>query len=245
MKKTKTLLMLMLMVLAIGCVQKTAEEKIEELGKEKMKALEQDDFSGIKKMVVGMLRYPESYKPISTDMEIVSNKMLIYDSRSFVALRNLHYAINHFNKKYGGNDSIPDSALAELNEIHTLGKLVQCKINELNDRPLQYEGIDVYLQFYAKDYYKNKVKTGYHFVVHEDDKITLLCNHDDFLHVQTLIKQWFDYTSYSELYPDSLDIYLFRKLERIQFQDSALKAENKPVKEVIHDMLDRMEKAKQ
>lgn len=245
MKKITTFLILMMMLLAIGCKQKTPEEKIQEQGQEKMEALERDGYSGIKKLLLTcVLAHPESYKPISYDMEIVTNKMLIYDSRAFDALRNLCYAIENFNEKYGDNDSIPESAIAELDDIHTFGKMVQSKINELNARPLQFEGIEVYHQFYGEGVHKNKVKAEYHFVVHEDGITTLLCNHDDFLRVQKLISQWFNYPSYSESYPDSLDIYLFRKLERIQFQDSAFEAENKPVKEVIHDMLDRMEKAK-
>ena len=245
MKKTTTFLILMIMLMTTGCMQKTPEEKIEEQGREKMAALKRDGYSCIKKLLfTRVLAHPESYKPISYDMEIVTNKMLIYDSRAFDALRNLNDAMINFDAKYGDNDSIPESAIDELDEIHTFGKIVQSKINELNSRPLQFEGIEIYHQFYGEGVHKNTVKAEYHFVVHEDGIITLLCNHDDFLRVQTLIKQWFDYPSYSKTNPDSLHMYLFRKLERIQYEDLAFEAENKSVKEAVHDILHKNKKAK-
>ena len=215
MKKIKTLLMLMLMLLAIGCMQQTSKQDIEKQGQEKMKALEEDGFSRIHKMIVDMLKYPESYQPISTHMSIVTNKMLIYDSFAFVNLRDLQHALEDFNEKYG-NDTLPQSAWQEMEDIETLGNFVRDRINAINNLPAEFEGIDVFHQFYAKDHPDNVVKKGYHFIVHKNDKITLLCSHEDFLHVQTLIQQWFCYPFYSKANPDSLDNFLNMKQERLQ-----------------------------
>ena len=215
MKKIKTLLILMLMLLAIGCKQQTPKQNIEKLGQEKMRALEKDGFSSIQKMIVNMLKYPESYKPISTDMKIVTNKMLIYDSDAFIALRDLNYAIKDFNEKYG-NGNIPQSALEELEVIQNTGDVVRDRIKAINKLPTEFEGIAVYHQFYANDHPDNVKEKGYHFVVHKNDKITLLCNHDDFLQVKTLIKQWFNYPSYSKARPDSLDHFISMKRKLIQ-----------------------------
>lgn len=215
MNKIKTLLILTLMLLAIGCKQQTPKQNIEKLGQEKMKALEKDGLSRIQKMIVDMLKYPESYQPISTDMSVVTNKMLIYDSDTFIALRDLNYAIKDFNEQYG-NDNIPQSALQELEIIQNTGDLVRDKINVINNLPTEFEGIAVYHQFYANDHPNNVAKKGYHFVVHKNDKITLLCNHDDFSQVQTLIEQWFNYPSYSKAKPDSLDNFLSMKREHLQ-----------------------------
>ena len=215
MKKTKTLLMLMLMALAIGCGQ-TPEQKIEEQGLKKMKELKKDGYSDIRKMIVDNLKYPESYKPISTDMAIVTNKMLIYDSKAFVTLRDLHYAIKNYKKKYGDNDSFPQEALQELAIIQKMGDIVHDRINAINDSTLEFEGIDVYHQFYANEEPRVMLRKGYHFVVHDNGKLTLLCNHEDFVLVQKLIKEWFNYPSYSKGNPDSLDIYIKTKQELIQ-----------------------------
>ena len=80
MKKTTTFLILMIMLMTTGCMQKTPEEKIEEQGREKMAALKRDGYSCIKKLLfTRVLAHPESYKPISYDMEIVTNKLNIED----------------------------------------------------------------------------------------------------------------------------------------------------------------------
>lgn len=215
MKKLTTLLILLLMLPTIGCKQPTPEQLIEKQGKAKMKALEKDGFSQIQKMITDMLKYPESYQPISNDMSIITNNMLIYDSKAFVALRDMHYAIKNFNKKYS-DETIPQSAQEELEYIQTMGGVVRDRINAINNLPVMFEGIDVYHQFNVKDHHNKVMKTGYHFIVHKNDQITLLCDQDDFLKVQTLIKQWFDYPSYSKEKPDSLDNYLNMKRERIQ-----------------------------
>ena len=158
-----------------------------------MKALKKDGYSDIREMIVNNLRYPESYKPISTDMSVVTTKMLIYDSKAFVALRDLHYAIKSFNKQYGGNDTLPKEALRELVIIENMGAVVHDRINAINDSTLEFEGIDVYHQFYADEEPNVMLRTGYHFVVHNNGKLTLLCNHEDFVLVQKLIKKWFNY----------------------------------------------------
>ena len=208
-------MILVLMLLAIGCKLQTPEQDIEKLGQEQMKALEKDDFSGIKKMILNMLKYPETYKPISTDMSIVTSNMLIYNTYGFGPLRDLNRAIKDFNEKYG-DGTLPQSSLQDLDYIQDLGNSVHNDINDINHRPVEFEGIDVYHQFYANDRPDHVSKKGYHFIVHKNGKITLLCDHDDFLQVKTLIKQWFNYPSYSKMKPDSLDNFLNMNRERVR-----------------------------
>ena len=72
MMKMKTLLIFALMFLTIGCTQQSREEIAEKIGRAKIKKIEKNVNARIEKMVKGMLKYPESYQPISTEMSIVT-----------------------------------------------------------------------------------------------------------------------------------------------------------------------------
>jgi hypothetical protein len=231
MKKIKTLLMLMLMLLSIGCKQQKSGQDIEALGHDMMKKIEKDDFSRIQEMIVGMLKYPESYQPISTDMSIVTSDMIIYDSETFIALRRLSYAIENFNEMYDDNDVLPDSALQELDYMQYLADYVHKKIDAVNNRRVKFEGIDVYHQFYANDEPDSRLKRGYHFVVHKKGLITMHSSQEDFSRVQAFIKQCFDYPSYYDIKPDSIDKYINKNLERLHL-DNDKKTRHKSSTEV-------------
>ena len=178
----------MLMILTIGCEQQTRKQIAETLGRAQMKRIEKNVNSRIQEMVVPMLKYPESYQPISTDMSIVTSDMIIYDSDAFIALRDLNHAIKNFHEEYG-NDSSSQAAIRELNVIQAIADVVQDRVNVINNRPVKFEGIDAYHQFYADDRHGHQVKKGYHFIIHKDNRITLLCDQDEFLQVKDFIKQ--------------------------------------------------------
>ena len=111
--KIKTLLLMALVLLTIGCAREQSSEK---LGSEKMEQIEKEGLPHIQKMIVNNLKYPESYEPISTDMSIVTSDMIIYDSDAFIALRDLERSIRDFKETYG-NDSTSQEARIEL---HTM-----------------------------------------------------------------------------------------------------------------------------
>ena len=56
-------------------------------------------------------------------------------------------------------------------------------------RPVELVGIDAYHQFYAEDQPGHQVKKGYHFIVYRDNRITLLCDHDEYQQVVTFARQ--------------------------------------------------------
>ena len=81
MMKIKTLLILALMLLTIGCRQTpTIDQAMEQVGREKMKKIEKEDFPRFQKQIINNLKYPESYEAISTDMSIVRSDMVLYNS---------------------------------------------------------------------------------------------------------------------------------------------------------------------
>ena len=55
--------------------------------------------------------------------------------------------------------------------------------------PVELVGIDAYHQFYAEDQPGHQVKKGYHFIVYRDNRITLLCDHDEYQQVVTFARQ--------------------------------------------------------
>ena len=123
--KIKTLLLMALVLLTIGCVR---EQSIEKLGREKMEQIEKEGFPHIQKMIVNNLKDPESYEPISTDMSIVTSDMIIYDSDAFIALRDLERSIRDFKETYG-NDSTSQEARNELHAMQAMKDVVFDRAN--------------------------------------------------------------------------------------------------------------------
>ena len=185
MMKIKTLLLMALVLLTIGC---TREQSIEKLGREKMEQIEKEGLPHIQKMIVNNLKYPESYEPISTDMSIVTSDMIIYDSDAFIALRELERSIRDFKETYG-NDSTSEEARYELQFMQNMEDVVYQRYKITKRLPREFEGIDVYHQFYANDRPDHKVKKGYHIIFHKDDRTTLLCDHDEFLRIKTFTRK--------------------------------------------------------
>lgn len=192
----KTLLILALTLLAISCEQLTPEQIAEKVGRTHWKKIEKKTNSRIRDMVVHKLKYPKSYRPISTDISVVNNKMLIYDSQAFVALRDLDRALKNFNENYG-NDTTSQDARIEMRTIETLTDLVYDSYNTIKKFPLEYAGIDVYHQFFADDKPGHQVKKGYHFIVHKNNSITLLCDHDELLRVKAFATEFLKAPPYS------------------------------------------------
>lgn len=190
MMKMKTLLIFALMFLTIGCTQQSREEIVEKIGRAKIKKIEKNVNARIEKMVKGMLKYPESYQPINTEMSIVTNNMIIYDSDAFIALRDLNNTIEDFNENYA-DDTTSQAARQELEAIQAMSGVLLDKMITINNRPVEFEAIGAYHQFYAEDRPGHQVKKGYHFVIHKDNRITLLCDHDEFLSVVAFTKKLF------------------------------------------------------
>ena len=186
--KTKFFLVLALMLLTVACKQYTREEVLEMVEQAQMKKVEKKVDSRIRKMVLDKLKYPESYQPISTDMSIVTSNMLIYDSQAFIALRDLNRAIENFHEEYG-NDSTSQAARSELSAIQSIEAVVRDRDRVVGSRPVELVGIDAYHQFYAEDKPGHQVKKGYHFIVYNDNHITLLCDHDEYQQVVTFARQ--------------------------------------------------------
>ena len=194
--KTKTLLIVMLMLLTIGCKQQTHQDGIEAMAREKMEYIEKKGFPRIQKQIVNNLKYPESYEPISTDMSIVTCDMIIFNTDAFIDLRNLERDTREFNEKYG-NDSTSQEARNALHAMQTMkdNALYICKA--VSKRPPEFEGINVYHQFYANDRPGHKAKKGYHIIFHKDNTTTWLCDHDEYLRIKAFAKELLKDTPYS------------------------------------------------
>lgn len=173
MKKTSPyLIMMVLMLFAFGCKQQTREQITKEVN------------SRIEKMTVNRLQYPDSYEPISTDISIEKNDKIIYDSDAFSALRDLSQNYDNFREKCG-NDYTSEEARDKLNTLKSIVNVLCDRINVINNNPGDLECINAYHQFYANDRSGQKVKKGYHYIIHKDKSITLLCDHEEFLRIQT------------------------------------------------------------
>ena len=195
MKHMKSLLLLTLMLLTLSCQQTTRYQEIEKLGREKMKYIEKEGFPHIEKMIVNNLKYPETYEPINTDMSIVTSEMIIYDSDAFLDLRNLYDALEDFNENFG-NDSTSQEARNALQLIQDKRDALNKIREKISHRPLEFEGIDVYHQFYADDVPGHKSKQGYHIIFHKDNRTTLLCDHDEFMRLKAFAKELLKDTPY-------------------------------------------------
>ena len=191
MMKMKTFLMMaLLMLVTIGCTPQSREEIAEKVGRAMINKIEKNVNSRIEKMVKGLLKYPESYQPINTDLGIVTNNMIIYDSDAFIALRDLKNAIDNFNENYA-NDTTSQAARQELDAIQAMSDVVLDVANKIENRPVEFEAIDAYHQFYAEDRPGHQVKKGYHFIIHKDNRITLLCDHEELLRVSAFTEELF------------------------------------------------------
>lgn len=191
--KIKTLLLMALVLLTIGCAR---EQSIEKLGREKMEQIEKEGFPHIQKMIVNNLKDPESYEPISTDMSIVTSDMIIYDSDAFIALRDLERSMRDFKETYG-NDSTSQEARNELHAMQAMKDVVFDRFNTIKKGSPEFEGIDVYHQFYANDRPDHKAKKGYHIIFHKDNRTSLLCDHDEFLRIKTFARELLNEPPYS------------------------------------------------
>ena len=188
MMKIRTLLMLALILLTVGCKPQTRQQRIEKFGREKMEYIEKKGFPKVQKMIINNLKNPKSYEPISTDMSIVTSDMIIYDSYAFVALRDLERATRNFKEEFG-NDSTSQEARSELDAMQNLKDILLDRVNYSNILPGRFEGIDVYHQFYAEDRPGHKTKKGYHVIFHKNNQVTLLCDHDEYLRIKNFARQ--------------------------------------------------------
>ena len=204
MMKVKTLLLMALVLLTIGCKEQDRGQRIENLAQKKMEHIEKEGFQHIQKMIVNNLKEPESYEPISTDMSVVTTDMIIYDSDAFIALRGLERATREFNETYG-NDSTSQEARAELHVMQAMKDVVFDRFKVIRKLPVEFEGIDVYHQFYANDRPNHKTKKGYHIIFHKDDRTTLLSDHDEFLRIQTFARELLKDTPYSSSYNPNIN----------------------------------------
>ena len=194
--KIKTLLILALMLITIGCQKTpTINQAMEQMGREKMKKIEKEGFPRFQKQIINNLKYPESYEAISTDMSIVTSNMILYNSRMFVTLRDLERTTRNYKEEFG-NDSTSQEARNELEAIHFLTEEVLEKANTISNSPIDFEGIEVYHQFYANDRPNHKAKKGYHIIFHKDNRTTLLCDHDEFLRIKAFAKELLKDTPY-------------------------------------------------
>ena len=188
MMKIKTLLMLALILLTVGCKPQTRQQRIEKVGREKMEYIEKKGFPKVQKLIVNNLKNPKSYEPISTDMSIVTSDMIIYDSNAFVALRDLERATRNFHEEFG-NDSTSQEARSELDAMQNIKDMLLEQVYYSKILPGRFEGIDVYHQFYAEDRPGHKSKKGCHVIFHKDNRTTLLCDHDEFLRIQAFARE--------------------------------------------------------
>ena len=171
-----------------GCKPQSREQIAEKVGQAMKAKVEKNVNERIKKMLDGMLEHPDSYQPISTDLAIVTNNMIVYDSQAFVALRDLDNRIDNFRKEFG-KDTVSRAARNELEAMQAMVGVVVDKLNDIEKRPVEFEAIDAYHQFYAKDKLNRKLKRGYHFIIHKDNRITLLCDQEQMERVQAFAEK--------------------------------------------------------
>ena len=196
MKKKLTYLFMVLMVLMTSCQRLTREQVAEIVGQAKIKSVEKDIDLRVQEMTKDKLLDPESYEPISTDMSVVTSNMILYDSKAFVALRDLSRALEDFRQEHE-DDTVSQEAREELKVLQAMADVVLDRIDVVTSRPVEFEAIDAYHQFYANDRHNHKVRKGYHFVIHKNNRITLLCDHDELLRVEALARQSLSFPPYS------------------------------------------------
>lgn len=184
----KYFLIIMVFVLMCGCKQLSPEQIAEKQGLEMKVKVEKNVDEHIKKVLDGLLEHPDSYQPISTDLSLVMNNMVEYDSEAFVALRDLDHSIENFHKQQGNNTKSPQ-AQKEIENLKARVTGLSDTLQTIQKRPIAFEAIDAYHQFYAKDKLNRKLKRGYHFIIHKDNRITLLCDQEQMDRVKAFAKK--------------------------------------------------------
>ncbi len=179
----KILILALMIVVLAACQQQTREQIAQKLGEAMMKKVEKTVNQRIANMLKGMLENPDSYEPLSTDMAIVMNNMVLYDSQSFVALRDMCNHVKQYRITFG-SDTTSAAARAEIETINNMVLVLVDKLNAVERRPVEFEAIDAYHQFNVLSKKGKKVKRGYHFIIHRDNRITLLCDDEEFNKVQ-------------------------------------------------------------
>ena len=198
---------MVLMLLTTGCQKRTPEQVAEIVGRAKINSVGKDVELRVQEITKSKLIHPESYQPISTDMSVVTSNMILYDSDAFVALRDLNRALEDFHKEYG-NDTTSLGAREELKVMQAMVGVVYDRISAITKRPVRFEAIDAYHQFYVNDSHNHKVKKGYHFVIHKDNLITLLCDDDELSRVQAFAKRLLDFPPYNSKEKNSIEQWL-------------------------------------
>lgn len=178
----------MALVLMCACKPQTREQIAQKMGDAMKQQVEKSANDRIKKMLQGILENPDTYRAISTDMSYVMNNMIIYDSEAFTALRDLDRSIQDFRKTYG-NDTTSQAARNEREAMQSMVGVVVDKINQIKQRPVEFEGIDAFHKFSVEDKHKRRIERGYHFVIHKNNRITLLCDHEELQRVQAFTEQ--------------------------------------------------------
>ncbi len=179
----KLLIFSAILIVAVACKQQTREQIAQKLGEAMINKVEKDVNQRIGKMLAGMLEHPDSYEPVSTDMAIVMSNMVMYDSQAFLALRDARSHINQFRKVFNG-DTTSAVTRAEIEVIGNMMWVLADRLKAIEQRPVEFEAIDAYHQFKVLSKQGNKVKRGYHFIIHRDNRITLLCDDEEFKQVQ-------------------------------------------------------------
>ena len=92
--------------------------------------------------------------------------------------------------------------------MDAMARVVYDRIHAITKRPVKFEAIDVYHQFYVNDRHNHKVQKGYHFVIHKDNVITLLCDDDELSRVQAFAKRLLDFPPYSSKEKNPIEHWL-------------------------------------
>ncbi len=179
----KLLIFALMVVVLAACKQQTREQIAQKLGDAMIKKVEKNVNQRIGGMLTGMLENPDSYEPLSTDMAIVMNNMVLYDSQAFVAMRDMRSHISQYRNTFHG-DTTSAAARAEVEVIANMMWVLVDRLNAIERRPVEFEAIDAYHQFNVLSKRGKKVKRGYHFIIHRDNRITLLCDDEEFNQVQ-------------------------------------------------------------
>lgn len=179
----KLLIFALMVVVLAACKQQTREQIAQKLGEAMIKKVEKNVNQRIGGMLTGMLENPDSYEPLSTDMAIVMNNMVLYDSQAFVAMRDMRSHISQYRNTFHG-DTTSAVARAEVEVIANMMWVLVDRLNAIERRPVEFEAIDAYHQFNVLSKRGKKVKRGYHFIIHRDNRITLLCDDEEFNQVQ-------------------------------------------------------------
>ena len=142
----KLLIFALMVVVLAACKQQTREQIAQKLGDAMIKKVEKNVNQRIGGMLTGMLENPDSYEPLSTDMAIVMNNMVLYDSQAFVAMRDMRSHISQYRNTFRG-DTTSAAARAEVEVIANMMWVLVDRLNAIERRPVEFEAIDAYHQF--------------------------------------------------------------------------------------------------